>query len=93
MTSSSKKLRKQQEKEELAKLKENEYRCLSFLVMVLNYLVISGLCGASVFRISLMVKGESSSDPFFGMMTLYLIPFAGMLLVAELSYQPVLKFF
>ena len=38
-------------------------------------------------------QDKAPADPFFYMMTLYLIPFAALLLTAELGWHTVLKYF
>lgn len=62
---------------------------------MLNYIAIVALFVAFVFR-SMLAFGESDEkpkDPFFYLMTLYLLPFAGLLLTAELGWHSVLKYF
>lgn len=51
-------------------------------------------CAAGVVRFTYFGQGElAPTDPFFYMFTFYLFPFAGLLLVAELRWQRILKYF
>ena len=52
------------------------------------------LCAAAIVRFTYFGdKDLAPSDPFFYMFTFYLFPFAGLLLVAELRWQRLLKYF
>ena len=55
--------------------------------------MILSLCASAIVRFTYFGKDEAPSDPFFYILTFYLIPFAGLLLVAELRWQRVLKYF
>ena len=45
---------------------------------------ILGLCAAAVVRFTYFGKDDAPSDPFFYILTFYMFPFAGLLLVAQL---------
>lgn len=67
--------------------------CLNYIVHILNFFVILSLCAAAIVRFTYFAKEDSPSDPFFYILTCYLFPFAGLLLVAEIQYQTILKYF
>ena len=67
--------------------------CLHYITHILNFFIILGLCAAAVVRFTYFGKDDAPADPFFYILTLYLIPFAGLLLVAQLQWQRVLKYF
>ena len=67
--------------------------CLHYITHILNFLIILGLCAAAVVRFTYFGSNEAPSDPFFYILTFYLFPFAGLLLVAQLQWQRVLKYF
>ena len=56
-------------------------------------MTILGLCAAAVVRFTYFGKDDPPTDPFFYLLTFYLIPFAGLLLVAQIQWQRVLKYF
>ena len=59
----------------------------------MNYMVVIGLLVASVYRFTLFGGEDKPTDPFFYMLTIYLIPFAALILCAELRWQRMLKYF
>lgn len=56
-------------------------------------MVILCLLAAATVRFTLFAGDEKPTDPFFYILTIYLIPFAILLAVAELKYLIVLKYF
>ena len=52
-----------------------------------------GILAASIVRFTYFGKDDGPTDPFFYILTIYLIPFAGLLLTAQLQWQRVLKYF
>ena len=52
-----------------------------------------GILAASIVRFTYFGKDDAPTDPFFYILTIYLIPFAALLLAAQLQYQSVLKYF
>ena len=44
------------------------------------------MCAAAIVRFTYFGKDEAPSDPFFYILTFYLFPFAGLLLIAELRW-------
>jgi len=51
------------------------------------------MCAAAIVRFTYFGKDKAPTDPFFYIFTFYLFPFAGLLLIAELRYERVLKYF
>lgn len=56
--------------------------CLHYITHILNFLTIIGLCAAAIVRFTYFGKEDAPTDPFFYILTFYLFPFAGLLLVA-----------
>ena len=52
-----------------------------------------GILAAAIVRFTFFGKDDGPTDPFYYILTIYLIPFAGLLLVAQLQWQRVLKYF
>lgn len=67
--------------------------CIEKLCSILNYLTVLALIAASVVRFTHFTGEDAPSDPFFYLLTIYLIPFALLVLFAELRYARVLKYF
>ena len=61
--------------------------------MVMNYLTVVALISASVVRFTNFSGEEKPTDPFYYLLTFYLIPFGLLVLTAELRVQRVLKYF
>ena len=59
----------------------------------MNYMTVIGLLSASIVRFTEFGATDKPSDPFFYMLTIYLIPFALLILFAELRWQRMLKYF
>ena len=51
------------------------------------------LCAAAIVRFTNFAGDKRPTDPFYYILTFYLFPFAGLLLVAELRWQRFLKYF
>ena len=67
--------------------------CLHWIVTILNFFVCIALCADAIVRFTYFGADKAPTDPFFYIMTFYLIPFAGLFLVAEMQWQRVLKYF
>ena len=67
--------------------------CVERVCQVMNYMTVIGLMSASVVRFTYFSGEDSPSDPFFYLLTIYLIPFALLILFAELRWQRMLKYF
>jgi peptidoglycan/LPS O-acetylase OafA/YrhL len=63
------------------------------IVQGLNFLTILAMCAAAIVRFTYFGKDDGPTDPFFYIFTFYLFPFAGLLLISELRYERVLKYF
>ena len=57
-----------------------------FVDHIFNFLIILGLCATTIVRFTYFGKENPPTDPFFYILTFYLIPFAGLLLVAQLQW-------
>ena len=67
--------------------------CLCRMLQIINVLCILGLLANAVVRFTLFGAGEDApKDPFFYLMTIYLIPFCFLLISAELKWTRVLKY-
>merc|ERR1719266_55845 len=67
--------------------------CLQRVVQVVNILSILGLLAAAVVRFTLFGAGEEApKDPFFYLLTIYLVPFCFLLISAEVKWTRVLKY-
>lgn len=67
--------------------------CLARIIQILNFMSILGLIGTAIARFTMFGKGEEApKDPFFYLLTIYLIPFALLLLCAEMHWKTVLKY-
>ena len=67
--------------------------CLGRILQIVNVLSILGLLATAVVRFTLFGAGENApKDPFFYLMTIYLIPFCFLLISAELKWARVLKY-
>lgn len=67
--------------------------CLLKIIQVMNYLSILAIVVAAVCRFTYFSGDEAPSDPFYYMLTFYLFPIAGLLVVAEMQWQKFLKYF
>lgn len=73
--------------------KKVDRTCLVYITQALNALVIACLAACAIVRFTIFAKDTRPSDPFFYILTVYLVPFAALLAVAELKYLNVLKYF
>jgi len=60
--------------------------CLHWIVHILNFMVIVALAADAIVRFTYFGAESPPSDPFFYILTIYLIPFAGLFLVAEMQW-------
>lgn len=67
--------------------------CLVYVTQALNALTIACLVASAIVRFTIFAKDSRPSDPFFYILTIYLVPFAALLAIAELKYLSVLKYF
>ena len=67
--------------------------CIERLCQIMNYSAIICLLVSSIVRFTIFGKEKKPSDPFFYLLTFYLIPFAVLILCAELKWQKMLKYF
>ena len=70
--------------------------CIERIVQVMNYMTEIALLSASVVRFTYFGEAETETrkkDPFFYLLTIYLIPFAMLIFFAELRWQRLLKYF
>ena len=67
--------------------------CLARIIQIMNILSILGLIGTAIARFTKFGAGEEApTDPFFYLLTIYLIPFSLLLLCAEMHWTIVLKY-
>ena len=67
--------------------------CILYILNALNFLSILALIAAAIARFTYFGDSEAPTDPFFYILTFYLFPVAALLMVAELGFQSVLKYF
>ena len=67
--------------------------CLAYIAQALNFITILGILAVTIVRFTFFAKENPPKDPFYYILTFYLIPFAGLLLIAELRWEVVLKHF
>ena len=77
--------------------KQIDKTCIERICQVMNYMTVISLLSASVVRFTHwgdeVKEGEKPKDPFFYLLTIYLIPFAILIFAAELRWQRMLKYF
>ena len=67
--------------------------CLARVIQIMNLLSILALVGTAIARFTMFGKGEEApKDPFFYLLTIYLIPFSFLLLCAEMHWTFILKY-
>ena len=67
--------------------------CLHRILQVVNILSILGLLADTIVRFTLFTKGdEAPKDPFFYLLTVYMVPFCFLLICAEFKWTRVLKY-
>ena len=67
--------------------------CLHRIVQIVNVLAILVLMADTIVGFTMFNAGEKApNDPFFYLLTIYLIPFCFLLICAELKWTRVLKY-
>ena len=72
---------------------EVDKTCLLYILNGFNFISILALVASGVSRLTYFGEKDSPSDPFFYILTIYLFPMAALMLIAEMSWHRVLKYF
>ena len=59
---------------------------LAYISQAFNFIAILAICAASIVRFTYFGDEDPPKEPFFYILTFYLIPFAALLAIAELRW-------